>query len=97
MRWVSLRLEALTDIEEAQDYFAAGGPSFKDKFTNELEETIELIQQFPEAFPKVLGEIRRVLFRKHTYAVYYIAWPEHLEVIAVIHTRRDPEIWKKRV
>ena len=96
-RWVSLRHEALEDLEDAQDYFAKISPDLRDRFTLEVERTIEHLQDFPEAYQKVLGDVRRVLLKRFSFAMYYIAHKDWLEVVAVVAARRNPEVWQSRV
>jgi plasmid stabilization system protein ParE len=40
--------------------------------------------------------VRRALVRRFPYAVYYVAEPDQISILAVIHTRRHPHRWQSR-
>ncbi len=47
---------------------------------------------YPDAFPKVYGEIRRALVRRFPYAIYYQRLEtDVLEIVACLHTSRQPK------
>ena len=50
----------------------------------------------PERYAIVRGEARRVLLRRFPYAVYFVAGPELVSVLACFHARRDPRLWQER-
>jgi len=49
------------------------------------------------AWPRVRGEARRRLVRRFPFAVNYLVEPQHIEVLAVFHTSRDPKVWHGRL
>jgi hypothetical protein len=48
----------------------------------EFDETIALVVEHPEAFPKYDGEIRRAVLKRFPYGIYYVIEPD---VIAVLY------------
>ena len=46
---------------------------------------------------KVRGEARRTVVRRFPYVLIYLGEPEHVEVIAVFRTSRDPAAQQERV
>lgn len=54
------------------------------------------IARSPLACARVRGEARRKLVRRFPYALIYLAEDEHIEIIAVFHTSRDPAVWQGR-
>jgi plasmid stabilization system protein ParE len=54
------------------------------------------IGQMPEIHAVLHRDIRRAKVKKFPYNVYYRVRPDRVEVIAVLHGRRDPSIWKNR-
>ncbi|NJK43887.1 MAG: type II toxin-antitoxin system RelE/ParE family toxin [Pleurocapsa sp. SU_196_0] len=95
--WVSIRREALEDIEHAQMYFAGINADLENRFRLEIERTVEQLQTFPESHQKILGDVRRVLLRHFYYALYYTIQIDAIEIIAVLDTRRDPSRWQSRI
>ena len=51
----------------------------------------------PNSFPIVYQNLRRVVVRRFPFALFYEVGAEEVQVMAVFHSRRDPEIWKARV
>lgn len=62
----------------------------------EIGEAETLIEDNPELFGKIRGEVRRVILHKFPYGVFYIVRPELISVIAVMHHARDPKHWQGR-
>jgi hypothetical protein len=50
----------------------------------------------PERYPVVRGEARRALLRRFPYAVFFVATPDLVSVLACMHARRDPRRWQER-
>ena len=48
----------------------------------------------PLQFPEVEPNVRRALLRRFPFAVYFLAEAGTVEIIAVLHMRRDPETWR---
>jgi hypothetical protein len=43
------------------------------------------------------GPVRRYLLVRFPHAVFYNAGPDRLLILAVLHTRRHPDAWKRRL
>lgn len=69
----------------------------RDEFRVCVDAGMGEISRAPLACAKVRGEARRKVVRRFPYVLIYLAEPEHVEVIAVFHTSRDPAIWQERV
>ena len=54
------------------------------------------IRTNPEAHRKLHREFRRVLTRRFPYAVFYAVRGDRIVVFAMLHTARDPRLWRKR-
>jgi plasmid stabilization system protein ParE len=54
------------------------------------------IRAAPRQFPEIEPQIRRALFHRFPYAVFFVVEAEELVVIAVLHQRRDPDTWRGR-
>lgn len=70
------------------------GEEFDDAVRNQLAR----IERWPRAYPTVYRHVRRALLRRFPYAIYFVLVPtDDAEVIAILHQRRHPEIWRGRV
>ena len=60
------------------------------------DQAVLSVNQNPEQYQRVRGQIRRALLHKFPYGVFYVARPEFSSVIAVLHHARDPKHWQQR-
>ncbi len=87
---------AKDDIQKSVDYYDLINPKLSDIYLKELDDTINNIQNKPEAFQKQLGEIRVAFLKRFKFGIYYKLYDQTIVVLAVLHTSRNPQIWKKR-
>jgi toxin ParE1/3/4 len=83
-------------IESARFYETRAGGLGGD-FIRQVERTLAQIVANPEAGNVLAGTIRRRLVQRFPFAILYQSDPEDLSVIAIMHLRRRPGYWKKRV
>lgn len=93
---VVFRLEAEAEFEEAQAWYEDRLRGLGQEFVTRVQATIDVIRRNPGQFPRIDGEVRRALVRRFPYAIFYLADPESVVIIAVFHTSRDPAIWRLR-
>jgi hypothetical protein len=58
---------------------------------------LERVRERPLQFPAVAGDVRRALLHAFPYAVYFRVSGELVFVLAVLHLRRNPKVWRSRV
>lgn len=92
-----LRPEARLDIEEAVIWYDDQRLGLGDRLTAELSALLDRIRKTPLQFPIVGEGVRRGLLHKFPYAVYFLREENTVTVLAVLHQRRDPEVWKRRL
>jgi toxin ParE1/3/4 len=93
---IVFRFEASRDTEEAWDFYESKQAGLGQTFLNRLRETIESISTIPEMYAIVWRNVRAARIRKFKNVVYYRAHVDRVEVLAVIHGRRDASAWKNR-
>ncbi len=91
-----IRPEAQVDIEQSAFWYEDQRPGLGELFTGELFELIDRITEAPLQFPSVGALVRRGLLHGFPYAVYFLLEKEDAVIIAVLHQRRDPAVWKAR-
>lgn len=84
------------EVDEAYRRYEQQRPGLGDDFLAALDEVFNRLQQFPEAHQVIYRDVRRALPRRFPYGVYYRVHADHVEVIAVQHSRRDPSRWQSR-
>lgn len=93
---VRFRSEAASDVVLAREWYDAQRPGLGDEFVQALEAVVDLVSDLPEAFPEIAVGLRRALFARFPYAVYYRLDADFVDVIACLHTRRSPSRWRSR-
>ena len=88
---------AEADLEDAARWYEDERAGLAERFLKDLDETFARIRERPFQFPTVSGEVRRALLHTFPYAVYFRASNEILVVLAVLHLRRNPKVWRGRV
>lgn len=87
---------AETDIESAAQWYDSERPGLAARFLSDLEQTFTRIRERPLQFPAIADDVRRALLHTFPYAAYFRASDEILIVLAVLHLRRDPRVWRGR-
>ncbi|EDM45484.1 hypothetical protein SCB49_06742 [unidentified eubacterium SCB49] len=67
-----------------------------ENFIAELEVCILHISKNPEAFQKRIEDARIVYLKSFSYGVFYKIYSSEIRIIAILHTSRNPDIWKTR-
>jgi plasmid stabilization system protein ParE len=65
-------------------------------FLAALRERLEAVHDNPESSPIVYRDIRRAVVSRFPYLVFYLASPERVMVLAVLHHARNPAVWPRR-
>jgi len=89
--------EADAELAEARQWYARQRENLDIEFMQRIDEALSRIVRNPNSYPIVYGTLRRAVVRRFPFAVFYEVIADELEVIAVFHSRRDPERWKSRI
>ena len=89
---------AFNDIQETVNYYDLISPQLADVFLTELEQAKTHIIKMPESSSIRLKNIRVVFLKRFKFGVYFKIYPKLkiINILAVLHTSRNPTIWKKR-
>jgi plasmid stabilization system protein ParE len=97
MRKLSFNRLAERELAEAARYYEEESPGLGERFIEEVRSSILLLQRYPNAAPKVFGEVRRfTLPRFPYYLLYQIPGEDRLRVLAIAHQMRHPRYWTGR-
>jgi plasmid stabilization system protein ParE len=91
-----IRPEAEADALQAFRWYNEQRPGLGQEFLAEVESAIESIRSNPEASRKLYREYRRVLTRRFPYAIFNAVHAQRAVVFAILHTARDPRLWRQR-
>lgn len=94
---IIVRPAAAADIEDAHQWYRDKRPELGAEFLVAVRQAGARIRDNPEAYPVVHREARRIRLRRFPYSLLYRVYPDVIVVVACIHGRRDPLIWKARL
>ena len=93
---VVLRPEARAEFDDAFNWYEQRRPGLGVDFVAQIQEVFDRISTTPERYGQIFHDIRRVVVQRFPYAVFYQVEPQRVVVLAVFHSRRDPQIWQVR-
>ncbi len=91
------RPEARLDIEDAALWYEDQRSNLGRRLADEITSLLDRIRKTPLQFPAVGEGVRRALLHRFPYAVYFLLEDNAVTVLAVLHQRRDPQFWKRRL
>jgi plasmid stabilization system protein ParE len=84
------------EIEEAYEWYEVRKPGLGREFLDELARVAGEIAANPARYGRAEEEIREAPRTRFPYVVYYRELSDHIRVLAVYHTSRDPAGWQSR-
>ncbi len=92
-----LRRIAEKEFDDSIAFYESQRQGLGHEFRTVIEQYFQRISDNPEWFQKVKGEVRRaVVFRRFPFVIHFLIEPEHIVILSVFHTSRDPERLKAR-
>ena len=93
VRW---HREARFEAAEAASFYGERQPGLDRRFLDILEDALHRISRRPQMYPKVEGDIHKCRLPRFPYGVIYRTKSETVEILAIMHLRREPGYWKAR-
>jgi plasmid stabilization system protein ParE len=89
---------AKEDIREAAKWYNKQQIGLGKRFTAEVREKVHFIRQNPKASNVRYNSVRTAVLNVFPFMVHFTIDEKNKTVIvsAVLHTSRDPELWKNR-
>ena len=84
------------DASAAFDWYETQRAGLGDGFSDDLSRSFAAIARSPMLHPPVDGQLRRLNLRRFPYGVYYVANDTGVEVVAIFHHSRNPDILSRR-
>lgn len=88
--------EADAELAEAREWYAHQHEDLDLEFMQSIDEALSRILANPDQYPNAYTSLRRCVVRRFPFAIFYEVASDEVEVIAVFHSRRDPERWSSR-
>ena len=93
---VVVQPEAEADLDEAFRWYEARKPGLGTEFLVEIDRVLIRVAEHPELHPEGYRRTRRTVVRRFPYVVLYLYRDETVFILAVLHHRRDPRVFRKR-
>lgn len=93
---IELSDEAEQDFDNSYQYYEEKSEQTADNFYRSIDESLEKISQNPHGYQEVHEDVRRFVVKRFPFSIYYRIKDIVVRVIAIFHTRRNPEIWQER-
>ena len=93
---VILRPEAEVDIQGARDLLECVRVGLGNQLLARVREVLTRIEKMPELHGKAWEDVRAARLKQFRYIVYFIVLADRVEVLAVLHSARDPSAWQAR-
>jgi plasmid stabilization system protein ParE len=90
------RAEAVAELREARDWYAAQAPGLELEFARAVDAALAAIARFPESYPVVEADLRRAILRRFPYQLVYAPEGDAVIILACYHHRREPRSWRSR-
>jgi plasmid stabilization system protein ParE len=87
---------AKMDTNAAARWYHARSPELGEAFLRAVDDAVSRLLEFPESGPLIYRTLRHLLLDRFPYTLFYVYDPGRVRVIAVMHWRRDPEVWQAR-
>jgi toxin ParE1/3/4 len=94
---IHFEAEVESDLSEAASWYDSQRLGLGSEFLLAVEAALAAIQRSPQTFPKKRGQIRRALVRRFPYAVFFFIEDKVIHVIAILHAKRNPGVWRRRI
>ena len=92
----SFHPDAEVELNASVDYYQECKDGLGAQFAYEVQKTIQRILEYPTAWQKLDGDIRRCLTNRFPFGIIYFQKDNEIIVLAVMQLHRKPNYWKER-
>ena len=93
---ILVRPAAAADIEEAFFWYESKREGLGAEFLSAVQSTLDDVRTHPAMCQVLHRDARRALVQRFPYGVYYRIYGEDIVIVACMHVRRNPRLWKSR-
>lgn len=93
---IKLTPEAKIDIQDAIKYYNLQKKNLGQRLFHYIDQAIQKLQTNPFLFQRGYRGIRKCPTAKFNFAIHYFTEENTVVIVAVLHSSRNPMIWKNR-
>ena len=86
---------AVCEIGEAFAWYEEQSKGLGSEFPLVFELQLKRLEQVPLLYPEIIPGVRRTLLPRFPFSVFYTVKHDRVQVLAVIHTARNPRRWPR--
>lgn len=89
--------EASQEHADVIQYYVAINRELGERLDAEIRRLVSQIGHNPQRFLRLHSLARRALAHGFPYSIIYLEQPDHVWIVALMHAKRRPGYWKKRL
>ena len=93
---VKFHPQAEAEFIAAAKYYESQQKNLGVRFISSVEAGVARITSNPHLFPVIGQDVRQCLTRTFPFGIVFRDTKEQIEIIAIMHLKREPGYWKKR-
>lgn len=97
MKPVVYHPSAQKELVAAAQYYETAADGLGQRFLDQVEFCVADIAESPERWPFFLMNTRRRVLEIFPYTLVYLVEVDRIYILAVMHQKRRPGYWKKRL
>ncbi|MCL2417044.1 MAG: type II toxin-antitoxin system RelE/ParE family toxin [Bacteroidales bacterium] len=97
---VILTRDAQTDRLQVMDWYETILSRLAQEFYEEVSQKVEnIVAKYPKIAPVIHKNVRKLSLSRFPYNLIYVVddAKKEVQILAVVHDKRDPSIWQSRV
>lgn len=94
---VAIRPEAADDLQSTRDWYERQKDGLGEKFAAQVSFEIDRLAAMPELFAANRQNVRACRLSRLPYVINYRVYTDRIEVLGVLHGRRDASVWRSRL
>lgn len=96
IRKLIIEPEAEADMGEAFAWYENQRRGLGHEFLLAIEASFAAIRRRPESFKSIRRDVRRAIMRRFPYGIFFVVEERTINVLAVLHAKRNPTVTKRR-
>ena len=96
MKQFKFHPEALKEVDDVASFYEDRQHGLGNRFLQAFEDAILRIRRNPLLYRKIDEEIRKCRLLRFPYGIIYRVKNGNIEIVAVMHLKRQPGYWKSR-
>jgi plasmid stabilization system protein ParE len=91
-----LHPQAREELEQSTIFYKKQQAGLEKRFIEAVEDAINRVCRNPLLYRKIDDDVRKCRLLHFPYAVIFRIKPAQIEIIAVMHLRKQPKYWQSR-